>query len=165
MEDQKLLREKVQHLCGDAGIERMECALSETRTNFFQSEEGGSPTGSPITSSLSPITDGSPSSLTARIDNGSDLTQMPNRVVRSLFKEDEGSTSSSKNSVSSVPSSRHLNTQLASSIEKQPVSENELIVNEFLHEKRGFVDSISGIEEDQNGIKVCAFLFVIVICT
>ncbi|TYI99734.1 hypothetical protein E1A91_A13G037800v1 [Gossypium mustelinum] len=153
MEDQKLLREKVQHLCGDAGIERMECALSETRTKFFQSEEGGSPTGSPITPSLSSSTDGSPSSLTARTDNGTDLTQMPNRVVRSLFKEDEDSTSSSKNSVSSVPSSSHLNTQIASSIEKQPVSENELIVNEFLHEKRGFVDSISGIEEDQNGIK------------
>ncbi|KAA3453995.1 T-complex protein 11-like protein 1 [Gossypium australe] len=153
MEDQKLLREKVQHLCGDAGIERMECALSETRTKFFQSEQGGSPTGSPITPSLSSSTDGSPSSLTARTDNGTDLTQMPNRVVRSLFKEDEDSTSSSKNSVSSVPSNSHLNTQLASSIEKQPISENELIVNEFLHEKRGFVDSISGIEEDQNGIK------------
>ncbi|PPD89857.1 hypothetical protein GOBAR_DD13204 [Gossypium barbadense] len=153
MEDQKLLREKVQHLCGDAGIERMECALSETRTKFFQSEEGGSQTGSPIMPSLSSSTDGSPSSLTARTDNGTDLAQMPNRVVRSLFKDDEDSTSSSKNSVSSVTSSSHLNTQLASSIEKQPVSENELIVNEFLHEKRGFVDSISGIEEDQNGIK------------
>ena len=43
MEDQKLLREKVQHLSGDAGIERMECALYETRSKYFQAKESGSP--------------------------------------------------------------------------------------------------------------------------
>jgi len=38
-EDQKLLREKVKHLGGDAGIERMESALSETRFKYFQSRK------------------------------------------------------------------------------------------------------------------------------
>jgi hypothetical protein len=53
-EDQKLLREKVQHLSGDAGIERMEIALSETRSRYFQAKENGSPVGSPIIHFLSP---------------------------------------------------------------------------------------------------------------
>ncbi|KAK8568114.1 hypothetical protein V6N12_006678 [Hibiscus sabdariffa] len=153
MEDQKLLREKVQHLCGDAGLERMECAISETRTKFFQEKESGRPTESPMTPSLSPSTDDSPSSSTAGADNRSDMTQMPKLVVRSLFKEDEVSTSQSKSSCSSVPCSCHSDSRLDSSIEKQPVTENELIVNEFLHEKPGFVNSFSAINEDQNGIK------------
>ncbi|XVF45236.1 hypothetical protein PTKIN_Ptkin02bG0188900 [Pterospermum kingtungense] len=150
-EDQKLLREKVQHLSGDAGIERMVCALSETRTKFFQTKESGSPIGSPITPSLSPNTHGSPSSLAAIMDNKSDPTQMPNLVVRSLFKED--GTSPFKNSGSSMPSSSQSDAQLGSSIEKQLVTENELIVNEFLHEQHGFVDSFSVINEDQNSLK------------
>ncbi|XVF01150.1 hypothetical protein REPUB_Repub04eG0063600 [Reevesia pubescens] len=116
-EDQKLLREKVQYLSGDAGIGRMECALSETRAKVFQAKESGSPIGSPITPFLSPTTHGSPSSPTARTDNRSNSTQMPNRVVRSLFKED--GTCPLKNSGSSVPSSSHSDAQLGSSIEKQ----------------------------------------------
>ncbi|KAE8726441.1 hypothetical protein F3Y22_tig00006888pilonHSYRG00016 [Hibiscus syriacus] len=140
MEDQKLLREKVQHLCVDAGIERMNCAISETRTKFFQEKESGSPTESPIMPSLSPSADGYPSSSTSGTDKRSDPTRMPNLVVRSLFKEDEVSTC-------------HSDALLGSSIEKRLVTENELIVNEFLHEKRGFVDSFSVIDEDQNGIK------------
>lgn len=160
--DQKLLREKVQHLSGDAGIERMECALSETRTKFFQAKESGSPMGLPIAPFLSPDTHGSPSSPAAKLDNRSDPTQMPNRVVRSLFKED--GTSSFENSGSSVPSSSHSDAQLGSSIEKQPITQNELIVNEFLHEQHGFVDSFSVINEAQNGIKVCAFFIIMVIC-
>ncbi|KAE8723774.1 hypothetical protein F3Y22_tig00011761pilonHSYRG00187 [Hibiscus syriacus] len=148
MEDQKLLRDKMQHLCGDAGIERMEYALSETRTKFFRERESGNP----ITPSLSPSTDGSPSSSTDGTYNRSDLAQMSNHVVRSLFKEDEVGISQSRNSSSSVPSSSHSDAQLGS-IEKQLVTENELIVNEFLHEKCGLVDSFSVTDEDQNGIK------------
>ena len=97
----------------------MECALSETRSKYFQGKESGSPMGSPITSFLSPNTHISPSSSTARIDNTSGLTQRPNRVVLSLFKED--GTSPSKNSVFSVPSNSRLDAQLGFSIEKQLV--------------------------------------------
>ena len=118
--------------------------------------------GSPITPFLSPSTHGSPSSLSARTDNRSDLTQMPNRVVRSLFKED--GTSPSENPGSSVPSSSRSDAQLGSSIEKQLASENELIVNEFLHEQSGFVDTFSVTDEDQNNIKVCAVFIIMVIC-
>ncbi|KAE8716692.1 hypothetical protein F3Y22_tig00110109pilonHSYRG00033 [Hibiscus syriacus] len=135
MEDQKLLREKVQHLSGCDGIERMESALSETRTKFFQAKESGSPMGSPLTSFISPNTHGSPSSPTAQTDNRSARTQTQNRVVRSLFKED--GTSPSK----------------CSSTEKNTVNENELIVNEFLHGQCGFVDNFSAIDEDKNSLK------------
>ncbi|KAK8529904.1 hypothetical protein V6N12_060668 [Hibiscus sabdariffa] len=152
VEDQKLLREKVQHLSGDAGIERMECALSETRTKFFQAKESGSPMGSPLTSFISPNTHGSPRSSTARKDDRSGLAQTPNRVVRSLFNED--GPSPSKNYGSSVSSSSsHSDVQLGSSVEKPVVTENELIVNEFLHGQWGFVDNFSAIGEDKNSIK------------
>ncbi|XVE66931.1 hypothetical protein DITRI_Ditri08aG0119400 [Diplodiscus trichospermus] len=149
-EDQKLLREKVQHLSGDAGIERMECSLSETRAKLFQAKEIGSSMGSPVTPLLSPSTYGSLSS-TAITDNTSDQTQMPNCVVRSLFKED--GTSPSKNAASSIPGSSCSDAQLGSSAEKKFITENELIVNEFLHEQHGFVDSFSATDEDQNSIK------------
>ncbi|GJV60722.1 T-complex protein 11, partial [Tanacetum coccineum] len=46
--DQKQLREKVMHLSGDAGIERMRHALSDIRTNYYQTVENGSPIGSPF---------------------------------------------------------------------------------------------------------------------
>ncbi|XP_012480300.1 uncharacterized protein LOC105795287 isoform X1 [Gossypium raimondii] len=150
VEDQKLLREKVQHLSGDAGIERMECALSETRTKFFQAKERGSPIGSPLTSFLSPNIHGSPSSPNARTHNRSTPTQKPNRVVRSLFKED--GTTPSKSHGSSVASSSHSDAQLGSSIEKHMVTENALIVNEFLHGQRVFVDNFNAIDEDKNSI-------------
>ncbi|XVF67683.1 hypothetical protein PTKIN_Ptkin10aG0141200 [Pterospermum kingtungense] len=150
-EDQKLLREKVQHLSGHAGIDRMECALSETRAKYFQAVESGSLTESSITPFLSPNMHGSPSSPTAGTDNSSDLTQMPNRVVRSLFKED--GTSPSKNSGSSEPSSSHTDAHLDSSTQKQLVTENELIVNEFIHQQHEIVDSFSVTDKDQNSIK------------
>ncbi|TYJ44269.1 hypothetical protein E1A91_A03G212000v1 [Gossypium mustelinum] len=151
VEDQNLLREKVQHLSGDAGIERMECALSETRTKFFQAKESGSPMGSPLTSFLSPNIHGSPSSPNARTHNSSTPTQKPNRVVRSLFKED--GTTPSKSHGSSVASSSHSDDQLRSSIEKHMVTENVLIVNEFLHGQHVFVDNFSAIDEHRNSIK------------
>ncbi|KAK8626837.1 hypothetical protein V6N13_134467 [Hibiscus sabdariffa] len=151
VEDQKLLREKVQHLSGDVGIERMECALSETRANFFQAKESGSPIGSPLMSFTSANTHGTPSSSTDRTDNRSGQTETQNRVVRTLFKEN--GTSSSKNCGSSVPCSSQSDAQLGSSTEKHTVTKNELIVNEFLHGQCGFVDNFSAIDEDKNNIK------------
>ncbi|GLT42740.1 hypothetical protein SLA2020_167260 [Shorea laevis] len=152
VEDQKLLREKVQHLSGDAGIERMEFALSETRTKYFQAKENGSPIGSPITHILSPNSPSSPDAPTASRDNRSNVSERPNHVVRrSLFKEDGASPS--PDSSSSVPSSSSSDARLGS-IEKHLVTENELIVNEFLHEQcRAFVERFSVTEENQNDIK------------
>ncbi|KAL5789712.1 hypothetical protein ACOSQ2_004600 [Xanthoceras sorbifolium] len=155
--DQKLLRERVQHLSGDAGIERMETALSETRTKYFEAKENGSPVGSPSTSFLSPNPPSSlvPHSSVPSLDNRNNLiegTERPSRVVRSLFRED--ATSSPKKVRASAPSSSSIDGQLGAPVEQQQVTENELIVNEFLHKQNhAFVDSSSIIDEDQNSIK------------
>jgi hypothetical protein len=54
-DDQKLLREKVQHLSGDAGIERMNSALSDMRSKFFEAKENGSPLATPVANVSTPL--------------------------------------------------------------------------------------------------------------
>ena len=154
-EDQKLLREKVQHLSGDAGIERMEIALSETRSRYFQAKENGSPVGSPIIHFLCPSMPPSSPSATgsANRNNVSDGIERPSRVVRSLFRED---TSSAKEPASSATSSSHFDGQSGSAVGKS-ITENELIINEFLHEQRhGFMDRFNLADKDENSLKVSA---------
>lgn len=151
-DDQNLLREKVHHLSGDAGIERMNCALSEARSKYFQAKENGSPSGLQIAHFLSP----SPPSSTggpsfASSDKRSNVVgsvEHPSHVVRSLFKEDD----TPRGSLSSAPITI-LDEQLGSSIEKL-ATENELIVNEYLHKQHeGFTDIFNLTDEDQNGLK------------
>ncbi|KAM6554283.1 hypothetical protein CsatB_015045 [Cannabis sativa] len=151
-EDQNLLKEKVQHLSGDAGIQRMECALSETRSSYFLAKENGNSSGPLITPFISPsLPNSTPGSSVASTDMkshmGEDSTK-PSRVVRSLFREDnnpEGSNSSAPRTISDG--------QLGSSVEKL-VMENEFIVNEFLHKQQdAFSDIFNLSNEDQNGMK------------
>ncbi|KAK9286117.1 hypothetical protein L1049_014498 [Liquidambar formosana] len=130
-EDQKLLREKVQHLSGDAGIERMECALSDTRTKYFQARENGSPLVR-LVSQLALIR--LPVQRKEVIDRGEDASSPPKKVGSSSPPSSSGS-------------------QLGSSAEKL-VTENELIVNEVVHEQRhALADSFNVTDEDQSGIK------------
>ncbi|XP_059653509.1 uncharacterized protein LOC132300457 [Cornus florida] len=156
MEDQKLLREKVQHLSGDAGIERMEYALSDTRNKYFQARENGSPAGSPIKHIVSQTLSNSsaqPSSVGSS-DGTSDViegNERPSHVVRSLFR-DVASLPPKEVGLSSTPSSS-LESQFNNSGEKLTM-ENELVVNEIVHEQRHeFADSFNDTEDDQNGIK------------
>ncbi|KAL6501274.1 hypothetical protein OROHE_024921 [Orobanche hederae] len=88
-EDQKLLREKVLHLSGDAGIVRMEDALSDTRMKFFKAREKGSPI-TPLTTLMLSAMPASSSSLGSS-EKASNLTlasQKQSSVVRSLFRDD-----------------------------------------------------------------------------
>ncbi|KAG6711367.1 hypothetical protein I3842_05G049500 [Carya illinoinensis] len=155
-EDQRLLREKVRHLSGDVGIERMESALSETRSKYFQAKENGSPIESPITQFISPSppsSSGSPSYVASsdKVSVVGGSVEQPSHVVRTLFKEDHASSTRGFD-FSSHRSS--LDRQLGSSDENL-IPENELIVNEFLHEQRPtFNDSLSATDEDQKNIKV-----------
>lgn len=151
-EDQKLLKEKVQHLSGDAGIERMEIALSETRSRYFQAKENGSPVGSPIIHFLSPSMPPS-SSVTgsANRNNVSGGIERSSHVVRSLFRED---TSSAEEPASSATSSSHFDGQSGSAVGKS-ITENELIINEILHEQRdGFKGRFDLADKDENSLKV-----------
>lgn len=142
-EDQKLLREKVHHLSGNAGIERMESALSDTRLKYFQSRENGSPLGSPISHISSPL----PASIPASpfpVDERSNLVKVTHKssnVARKLFQ-------SEPNLGDLGPSS-----QMTSSGKRMEL-ENELIVNESLHGGVIVLDdkTNSGLEH-QNDIK------------
>ncbi|KAF9685015.1 hypothetical protein SADUNF_Sadunf03G0010300 [Salix dunnii] len=151
-DDQKLLKEKVQHLSGDAGIERMEIALSETRSRYFQAKENGSPVGSPIIHFLSPSMPPSSSvtgSGSANSNNVSDGIERTNRVVRSLFRED----TSAEKPASSATSSSHFDGQSDSAVGNS-ITENELIINEFLHEQRhGFKGRFDLADKDENSLK------------
>ncbi|CAJ1963694.1 unnamed protein product [Sphenostylis stenocarpa] len=150
-EDQKLLREKVQHLSGDAGIERMESALSETRSRYFGLKDDGSPVRSPMIPSVpvSPTPHCTAASSSERniSDEGSD--HRTRRVVRSLFKETN--TSPGGSSFSALRTSS--NSQLGTSSEKL-LAENEVLVNEFLHEHHYSVTDVFDVSDHiQNSIE------------
>lgn len=152
-DDQKLLREKVHHISGTAGIERMEFALSDTRIKYFQAVENGDSVGSPmhITSPSPPSSVASPSASNAdRRGNAIEGNQRPSSVVRTLFKDDSSSPSKE---VGSSGSSSNFDSQLHHSAEKFSV-ENELIVNEVLHEEHHtFVDNLNVNSEEESRMK------------
>jgi hypothetical protein len=112
-DDQKLLREKVQHLSGDAGIERMDSALSDTRSKFFEAKENGGPLAAPVANVSTPLSINSSGKAALEVNENSRTDALgSSSVVRSLF----GSSSSS--STSPV----------------KQLTENEQMVNEMLHE-------------------------------
>ncbi|XP_045820731.1 uncharacterized protein LOC123913878 [Trifolium pratense] len=148
-EDQKLLREKVMHLSGDAGIERMESALSETRSRYIRVKDSGSPVGFPMTQYMSPSPTPVTTIASTSESNISNKSNKTSRVVRSLFKETD--TSPIESSFSSPITSS--NTQLSTTAEKI-VAPNDVIVNEFLHEHhRSFADDFDVSDHIQNSIE------------
>lgn len=150
-EDQKLLREKVLHLSGDAGIERMEVALRETRSNYFQAKESGSVAGSPI-AHISPSSTASPPVTTSGLNERNGFPEKPNRVVRSLFRED---VSPLPNEFGSLASDVDGNVGLST---QKSVTENEMIVNELLHDYgSSLTNGLGASDEDENTIKVFGF--------
>lgn len=139
----------MQYLSGESGIERMKSALSETRSKYFEAKENGSPSGLQTTQFVSP----SPPSSSAGPSVASlDKRSNPSRVVRSLFQEDE--SIHRKGFESSTSKTNLGGGQLGSSSQKL-VTENELIVNEFLHEQnQTFAKIFNAAEEDQNNVQV-----------
>ncbi|XP_073270734.1 uncharacterized protein [Primulina huaijiensis] len=144
-EDQKLLREKVLHLSGDAGIERMENALADTRMKFFNEMENRS-SPEPLTIAIvsqNPIsfsfgsTDDASSTLTAN-------AHKQNSVVRSLFRDEVNDKEANSST------SRNIITQ--SSLQSLDM-ENVMIVNEYVHgEHLEFADSSNSVGESRNNI-------------
>ncbi|KAJ6820917.1 uncharacterized protein M6B38_394315 [Iris pallida] len=120
-EDQKLLREKVLHLGGSAGVVRMESALSETRSKFFEEKDTGPPSVSPVAQvpSLSPS-----SSSVQHMD--SESNGRSSHVVRSLF----GNASSP---VKVGTKTQSLSAEFSCANSRQPPTENEVLVNEIVH--------------------------------
>lgn len=135
------------HLSGDAGIARMETAISETRSKYFQARENGSPVGSPFTDISSPITASIPTSHSSlgTLEKRSSMdanTERTNHVARRLFADEDN--------LSKVGSHKQL---CASGVRMD--LENELIVNESVHGEQLVLDeSISFAVDNQNTMEV-----------
>lgn len=149
LEDQKLLREKVEHLSGSAGVERMESAISGTRTKFFESHKGGSSDLTPPAHILS--------STPISADDHFSLKRSPvldgersKKVVRSLFKENPGHKMGS----TTFKDEGILN-QANSDRSERLITENVHLVNDIVHDGHlTLPDELSGINEEDNLIKV-----------
>ncbi|KAJ9552328.1 hypothetical protein OSB04_016373 [Centaurea solstitialis] len=135
-EHQKLLREKVLHLSGEAGIERMQNALSDTRREYFKSKENCVTGESPVAHIPSPCATTSPSIAAA--DERSDTVVQPLSNDTTMPPlEDLGSSVAS-------------NSGLVSRSSEVLGMENVFIVNEFLHGRHySVVDSSNVTEENQ----------------
>ncbi|KAJ0972842.1 hypothetical protein J5N97_020801 [Dioscorea zingiberensis] len=139
--DQRLLREKVKHLSGDAGIERMECALTDTRSKFFKAKENGSPSAANV------AIISSPSSLTTSESVVEKSSPKSKRVVRSLFN----STSVTPKVAADVQS---VDAELSCPLRKQSPTDNEVLVNEIIHGSCGGIVSKSYTsDKDELSIK------------
>ncbi|KAK9059598.1 hypothetical protein SSX86_020302 [Deinandra increscens subsp. villosa] len=149
-EDQQLLRERVRHLSGDAGVERMRKALYDTRTEYFKAFENGNPVDSPIAH----IPPSSSLFVTPTADSDKmNISEEPIGVVRKLFK-DEKSKPLQKVVGSSAVSRGFPENPLNHSGENVSM-ENELIVNEFVHGQHySSANSLNGTDEDQKMVKV-----------
>ncbi|KAG8368800.1 hypothetical protein BUALT_Bualt15G0084400 [Buddleja alternifolia] len=135
--DQKLLREKVLHLSGDAGIQRMENALSETRMKFFARENGSSTTQSAELVSPTPAP---PSS-----SGYSDEASKQSSVMQPLSRDDIN-----KKKINSSPSSNSTSQFSGESFDMK----NVMIVNEYVHgEHLAFTDNPSTSGVYRNNMK------------
>ncbi|KAL7082378.1 hypothetical protein ACP275_14G095200 [Erythranthe tilingii] len=143
-EDQELLREKVLHLGGISGLQRMENALSDTRKKFFEAAEKRSPI-TPLTPiMLSPSSTSSSSLVTSDKASNSTASQKQSSVVRSLFKDEVDTKEISPSLLS------HSNSQI--SRESLDI-ENVRIVNEYVHGARlAFADSSSPAADHQSDV-------------
>ncbi|CAN6244697.1 unnamed protein product [Urochloa humidicola] len=137
-EDQKLLREGIQHLGGEAGIERMKSALSETRSKFFQSKEDRSSVATIVANIASPsVACSSGQSTDSAIRENSNMdAEKTSRVVKSLFGSSSSSSDSSKGG-------ELMSSTLSSAVPEKMPTENEQIVNEILHDIHGSFADIS----------------------
>lgn len=182
MVDQKLLREKVWHLGGEPGVERMELALSETRSKFFGAKENGSPLATSVANVASP----SGQSLLSDINDSLDTdAQRPGRVVQSLSRassspsrrntSDSGGQMSSTGlgklptenelvqsffKASSLPSEsssgdKTISSKMSSTVPEKLPTENEQMVNEIMH--ASFPDSSEDIGKVEGDFKVRSY--------
>ncbi|KAF3787921.1 T-complex protein [Nymphaea thermarum] len=145
LEDQRLLREKVQHLSGASGIERMESALSDVRNSFFEARENGSPLVPPLLQISSSPPGSSGMQLPPSDPKKSDEPHLKHRrVVRALFQASQAPPSAE--AMSSHEGSSQLGIQ---NHEKLP-SENEILVNEIIHSGgRSFIGNLKDTEKAQ----------------
>jgi len=130
----------VQHLSGNAGLERLECALSDTRSRFLEAKVSGSSSASPF-----------PRISSSRLPKSPDGS-----LVHSLSDRDDSSSGKAVGSSNCFKGSAHGHP----SFDAMLVGENELLVNEIVHEHRsGFTNSFIVNDEDKNSLDVGASIY------
>lgn len=153
-ENQKLLRHKLQQASGNPGLERKETALSEMRSRYIESKDTArSLASSAVINSSSgqaaPL-DVPLVSVSAGTSELSNTSQSSSQVIHASSDKDESDIGEEVISTLSFKTdpSGHLT---PSALE---VSENELLVNEILHERHhDFADSLNGRDEIHNTLK------------
>jgi hypothetical protein len=138
-------------LSGDAGLERMESALTDTRSKFFESKEKN--TSSPIALIPSP-SDSDPSSSMQNSISDPDASLKRNKssrhAARSLFGSSNQAAAAGECIVGNSGVLRGENENLP--------TENEILVNEILHETDGsIVGSLISNDGDEMEIKVIGY--------
>jgi len=119
----------VQHLSGSAGIERMEFALSDTRSKFFEAKDNETPSAGPVAHvSLRSPSGSSVQPLESVSEHAVGNSGRSNRVVRSLFGDSASSVLPERGSKSQGAGAQSRNAN-----GKQLPTENELLVNEIVH--------------------------------
>ena len=140
IEDQKLLRDRILHLTGSAGLTRMEEALEVARTKYAEAAEIGSPPSSPFGTPIgSEPLSSSPGSevLSVSPENssssrGTSDTSKP-KAARSLFKFPTPAPTATTENLA-----KQTTQNLESSMANHPGTEptNEHIVNEMFHDAK-----------------------------
>ncbi|KAG8071045.1 hypothetical protein GUJ93_ZPchr0006g45845 [Zizania palustris] len=142
--DQKLLKEKVRHLGGEAGIERMEFALSEIRSKFFEAKGNKSPLATTITNIASTCSSGEYPISDIKENNTNN--ERPSQAVQSLFRTPSPPSESNTGDISMSNPMTMSNT-----VAERGPTENEQMVNEILH---GFLaDSSDNIGTVEGGFQ------------
>lgn len=149
------------HLSGNAGIERMKSALSDTRSKYFESKENGNLGVSPV-AHISSSTPSSPDETLPSVSEQRSLvvgSSSSSRVVRSLFKD-----VSSPLKVGPI-TSETIDTPQGTSTREKLITENELLVNEIVHGgQHSFTEHLDIESEDQIGIKVRIVIDILLSC-
>eukprot|EP01018_Ginkgo_biloba_P023277 Gb_06651 [translate_table: standard] len=148
LEDQQLLRERVLRLSGSAGTARMEAALTDARSKFIEAKENGTPLLSPFSPASFSLPSGS--------SDGREevLTGKPKKVARALFNSSSESASCSNLSASCPNSVPNSSTRLGDALEAKLSNDNEVLVNDILHDTNGsFADTLCGMTKDCGQIK------------
>ncbi|KAH7524969.1 hypothetical protein FEM48_Zijuj06G0175600 [Ziziphus jujuba var. spinosa] len=152
-EDQKSLREKVQHLSGKAGLERLESALSDTLSRYSGSKEFAcslpSSTANDQSLRQKVSLDGSAVSVSSQVSNLPNRHESSSQGVHTLLGKNESSLGEEIGS--SASSEVVVDGDLSSAAFF--VGENELLVNQILHEhSQGFTDIMNQSGEDNNSL-------------
>lgn len=140
----------MQQLSGNPGLENLETALSEVRSGYVGFNDSAC-----SSSSLPTSLGGSLVSVSAATSDQTDPCQNSSQMIHVVLDKDESDLGKEVGSSLSFRSAADGDMSPTASV----VGENELLVNEILHEHHhGFADSMTFSNEGPNSLKVVTIL-------